>query len=201
MATGHTTYSTFHADSVKSLIHRLEGKPINIPRIMLQALDIVSIQSSVQMQDKNVRRCKHIVEIVDVDATTKEMLTNEVFKWDPATDTFQYSGKSYILEKIRKHYDMSPEQLMDELGLRVKILHTMQQQDIREFRDVATLIATYSEQPELIKQRLLENQPLIEKQTAFLSNETKTDSPTQNNPKQKKLALKGLFKRRSHATE
>ncbi len=201
MATGHTTYSTFHADSVKSLIHRLEGKPINIPRIMLQALDIVSIQSSVQLQDKNVRRCKHIVEIVDVDATTKEMLTNEVFKWDPATDTFQYSGKSYILEKIRKHYDMSPEQLMDELGLRVKILHTMQQQDIREFRDVATLIATYSEQPELMKQRLLENQPLVEKQTDSFTNQTTTDLPTQNNPKQKKIALKGLFKRRSHATE
>ena len=44
MATGHTTYSTVHADSAKSLVHRLEGKPIEIPRIMLQALDIVCIQ-------------------------------------------------------------------------------------------------------------------------------------------------------------
>jgi len=35
MATGHATYSTVHADSSKSLIHRLEGEPINIPRIML----------------------------------------------------------------------------------------------------------------------------------------------------------------------
>ena len=35
MATGHTTYSTVHADSAQSLIHRLEGKPIEIPRIML----------------------------------------------------------------------------------------------------------------------------------------------------------------------
>ena len=41
MATGHTTYSTVHADSTESLIHRLEGKPIEIPRVMLQSLDIV----------------------------------------------------------------------------------------------------------------------------------------------------------------
>ncbi|MCJ7571622.1 MAG: Flp pilus assembly complex ATPase component TadA, partial [Candidatus Thermoplasmatota archaeon] len=33
MSTGHTTYSTVHADSVKSLIHRLEDKPIEIPRV------------------------------------------------------------------------------------------------------------------------------------------------------------------------
>ena len=43
MATGHATYSTVHADSAHSLIHRLEGKPINIPRVMLQSLDVVSI--------------------------------------------------------------------------------------------------------------------------------------------------------------
>ena len=43
MATGHATYSTVHADSAKALIHRLEGKPIEIPRIMIQSLDVVSI--------------------------------------------------------------------------------------------------------------------------------------------------------------
>ena len=43
MATGHTTYSTFHADSTRSLIHRLEGKPIDIPRVMLASLDIAFI--------------------------------------------------------------------------------------------------------------------------------------------------------------
>ena len=35
MATGHTTYSTFHADSIQSLVHRLENKPIEIPRVLI----------------------------------------------------------------------------------------------------------------------------------------------------------------------
>ncbi|RLF28533.1 MAG: hypothetical protein DRN05_03860, partial [Thermoplasmata archaeon] len=97
MATGHTTYSTVHADSAKSLIHRLEGKPINIPRIMLQALDIVCIQVTTRVKGKRVRRCKQIIEIIDIDPVTKEILTNEVFRWDPIEDKFIYSGKSYVL--------------------------------------------------------------------------------------------------------
>jgi len=31
MNTGHTTYSTMHADSVQTAINRLENEPINVP--------------------------------------------------------------------------------------------------------------------------------------------------------------------------
>ena len=91
MATGHTTYSTMHADSPQSLIHRLEGKPINIPRIMLQALDFVCFHTTARVKDKRVRRVTQIIEIVDIDPVTKEIITNKVFTWDPLTDTFKYS--------------------------------------------------------------------------------------------------------------
>ena len=67
MATGHATYGTVHADSAKSLIHRLEGKPIEIPRIMLQSLDVVSIHITTRVKGKRVRRCKQIIEIIDIE--------------------------------------------------------------------------------------------------------------------------------------
>ncbi len=35
MNTGHTTYSTMHADSVQTVINRLENEPINVPRAMI----------------------------------------------------------------------------------------------------------------------------------------------------------------------
>jgi flagellar protein FlaI len=152
MATGHTTYSTVHADSPKSLIHRLEGKPINIPRMMLQSLDIVIIQASIHMNGKNVRRSRQIVEIIDIDSLSKEILTNEVFHWDPVADKHIYSGKSYILERIRSQYDMSMQDLSDEFRRRVKILDWMKDNNIRIFKDVATIISSYVENPdELMK--------------------------------------------------
>ena len=154
MATGHTTYSTFHADSAKSLIHRLEGKPIDIPRIMLQSLDIVSIQISTRVDDKLVRRCKQIVEIIDIDPMTKEILTNEVFHWDPIEDKFVYSGKSYILERLSSQMGISKEEMKEELSRRTEILCWMCENRIRAFEDVAGLVASYVESPDELMEKI-----------------------------------------------
>jgi flagellar protein FlaI len=154
MATGHTTYSTVHADSAQSLIHRLEGKPIEIPRVMLQSLDIVTIQVQAEVGDQRVRRCKQIVEIVDIDPMTKEILTNEVFRWDPVQDQFNYSGKSYVLERIRAQHGMTKEEMMAELKRRVELLEWMKDNNIRAFKDVARMVASYLETPDEIMEKI-----------------------------------------------
>jgi flagellar protein FlaI len=148
MATGHATYSTIHADSAKSLIHRLEGKPIEIPRIMLQSLDIVSIHITTRVKGKRVRRCKQIIEIIDIDPTTKEILTNEVFRWNPIEDKFIYSGKSYVLEGIRARWDLTKEEITKEIRQRSEILKWMHNSDIRTYREVAKAISRYAENPD-----------------------------------------------------
>jgi len=160
MATGHTTYSTVHADSAQSLIHRLEGKPIEIPRVMLQSLDIVTIQVQAEVGDQRVRRCKQIVEIVDIDPMTKEILTNEVFRWDPVQDQFNYSGKSYVLERIRAQHGMTKDEMMAELKRRVELLEWMKDNNIRAFKDVARMVASYLETPDEIMEKISKgNQP------------------------------------------
>jgi len=148
MATGHATYSTVHADSAHSLIHRLEGKPIEIPRVMLQSLDIVSLHVTTRVKNKRARRCKQMIEIIDIDPTTKEILTNEVFRWDPVEDKFIYTGKSYILERIRGEKDMSREEMTGEIKKRTEIIEWMNNNNLRGFRDVAQMVARYAETPE-----------------------------------------------------
>jgi flagellar protein FlaI len=154
MATGHTTYSTVHADSAQSLIHRLEGKPIEIPRIMLQTLDIVCIQVISRVKNKRARRCKQIIEIIDIDPTTKEILTNEVFRWDPIEDKFIYSGKSYILERIRAEKDISREGMIGEIKNRTTLLDWMNKNNIREFKKVATVVAQYADNPANVMKKI-----------------------------------------------
>jgi len=160
MATGHATYSTVHADSAHSLIHRLEGKPIEIPRIMLQSLDVVTIHIITDIKGKRARRCKQVIEIIDIDPTTKEILTNEVFRWDPVEDKFIFTGKSYVLERIRTQKDMSREDMTEEIKRRKKIVELMNELNIRAFRDVARLISRYSESPD---QTLKELEKVIKK--------------------------------------
>ncbi len=62
MSTGHTTFSTMHAGGVDAAIHRLENEPLNVPRNMLQALDIVSVQALTHRGYDRVRRCREIIE-------------------------------------------------------------------------------------------------------------------------------------------
>ncbi|MEE9440804.1 MAG: hypothetical protein V3V27_02605, partial [Candidatus Thermoplasmatota archaeon] len=137
-----------------ALIQRLEGKPIDIPRIMLASLDIAFIQINTKVGNKRVRRCKQIVEIIDIDHMTKEILTNEVFRWDPTTDKFIYSGKSYILERVRKLYDLSKEEMMKELKRRVTVLNWMRKNNIREFKDVAKVVSLYTEVPDRLMEQI-----------------------------------------------
>jgi flagellar protein FlaI len=148
MATGHATYSTVHADSAKSLIHRLEGKPIEIPRIMLQALDIISIHVTTRVKGQRVRRCKQVIEIIDIDPTTKEILTNEVFHWDPVEDKFIYTGKSFILERIRARWDMTKEKITEEIRRRTEVLEWMNKNNVRMFQEVSKAISRYHDNPE-----------------------------------------------------
>ena len=154
MATGHATYSTVHADSAQSLIHRLEGKPINIPRVMLQSLDVVCLHVITRVKNMRARRCKQIIEIIDIDPTTKEILTNEVFRWDPVEDRFIYSGKSYVLERVRGEKDLTREEMTQEINRRRKIIEWMNKNNVREFRGVAKIVSQYAETPDEVMKKI-----------------------------------------------
>jgi len=150
MSTGHTTFSTMHADSVQSVVHRLENPPINVPRIMLQALDIVIIQVQVRVGEERVRRAKSVTEIVGVDARTGELLTNEVFTWNASKDEFFYSGRSYVFESVMQNRGWNDERLQDELKRRQEILEWARMKNVKHYEDVAKIVVTYYREPETL---------------------------------------------------
>jgi flagellar protein FlaI len=154
MATGHTTYSTMHADSTQKLVNRLEGKPINVPRQMMQSLDIVAIQINVKKEGKNVRRTHKIVEIIDIDSDTQEIVTNEVFQWDSVTDDFIYNSRSYSLEIIREKIGFSSDEIQSEFENRKEILLWMQRNHIRDFKQVAHIVDSYREQRDVLLEQI-----------------------------------------------
>ncbi|ADC64952.1 type II secretion system protein E [Ferroglobus placidus DSM 10642] len=152
MSTGHTTYSTLHADSVNGVIHRLENPPINVPRSMIEALDIISIQAQVYLGNKRVRRNLEIAEIVGMDPHTKIIKTTTVFAWDSEKDEHLMIGSSKVLEEIRKMRAWSRKELEEELETRKKVLKWMLDNNIRDYKEVAKIIHSYQSD----KDRLLE---------------------------------------------
>ena len=107
-----------------------------------------------RINGRRVRRTKQVVEIVGVDPHSLEVITNEVFKWDPARDDYDFSGKSYVLEKIMVKINFSQERMRDELRTRKRILDWMVLNDIRRSDQVAQIITEYYVRPQAVLARV-----------------------------------------------
>ncbi len=154
MSTGHTTYSTLHADTISGVIHRLENPPISVPRAMIEALDIISIQAQTFVGKKRVRRNMEISEIVGLDPYSKMLRTTTVFQWDPVRDVHKVIGASKTLEDIRKSRGWTVKQLQKELERRKQIIEFMVEHNIRDFKSVANIIHAYQSNPERILEKM-----------------------------------------------
>ncbi len=122
MATGHTTYSTIHADSMNSLMNRLENEPMNVPKLMISYLNIVIFVNFVKQGDKRVRRITEISEIVGIDPGSGEFTYNRVFYYDPPSDSFVFTGNSVLFSKIADQKGIGFGDILEEARNRSRLL-------------------------------------------------------------------------------
>jgi len=153
MATGKTAYTTFHSDSVQAMVHRMESDPINLPRALIQALNIVLLQAQVRVGTKLTRRVKSLTEIVGIDPETNELITNAAYSWNPADDKFNFSGHSYVYSKYAESKNWTMREMDREVKRRVLMLKYMDVMNFRRHIQVAGLVSQYYRNPqEVIKE-------------------------------------------------
>src|SRR5207247_11196120 len=132
----------------KSMVNRLENPPINTPRILLTALNFVVIQTHARIGDSIVRRIKQVVELVGFEPETNELITNTVYEWDAATDTFVYKGHSFLFDEIMEMKNMTHEELEAEFQRRIDIVNYMVQKGLVDFRENAKIVLQCYQYPE-----------------------------------------------------
>ena len=147
MSTGHLGMCTIHGESVDSAIHRLEAEPMNIPRSLLHMLDIILVQGRTEIAGKPARRALSVTEMVGSDPKTKELLTNDVYRWNAGIDSFSYLGRSYVLERIMRKLSITGQEVQSELQRRKIVLEWMVKNKIRKYTDVAGVIREYYADP------------------------------------------------------
>jgi len=143
IAVGHATMGTIHAASMTELIARVESQPMNVPRVMVANLDLVIFVAAMRRGDEKVRRIKEIVEVLGVNPSTKELVTNTIFAWNPVNDTYEFNGRSFLIEKISKTFGISMEKLDAELDSRVRLLERMMSEGVTNYRAVSDLVRKY----------------------------------------------------------
>jgi len=151
MASGHASISTMHADSVDTLIKRLETPPIELSPTLINILDAVAIMTHAVVKGQETRRLREIVEIANVTPEGIAM-TNTPFVWNPAEDKFYSKKNSIVFEKIIKRSGLSKESLIKEFELRTKLLYQLFKQKINNYEEIQKIVNEYyKNQKEVLK--------------------------------------------------
>jgi len=161
MSTGHTTYTTFHADTVDEVLKRFTTDPINVSKTLFTALDLISVQTQTRVKGQKVRRNKMITEINSYDAENDEISVQDIYQWQPEEDEFVQHGNSEKLAEIAFDRGWSQEQLAAEQFTRRTILAYLITNGLNKYTEVAATIQAFINDPETIL-TLIANEQLEE---------------------------------------
>ncbi|MGV8169429.1 MAG: type II/IV secretion system ATPase subunit [Candidatus Nanoarchaeia archaeon] len=134
--TGHSVYATFHANNARETVERLTNAPINVPKIMLQAISLIIVQFRNRRNGK--RRTFQIAEILPSGDA------NVILQYDAKKDALVEVSKSKILmENIRLFTGMTDKEFYAELEEKINILKYLVELNIDTVDGVGRIIAEY----------------------------------------------------------
>ena len=149
---GHPSFGTMHANSVDTMIKRLETPPINLSASLVETLDVVCVMIQTKVGGKLVRRISEVVEVIEV-KENQPAVTNTPFIWNPQKDTFFFKTQSHVFKKLFVQQGINEEDLQKEFKLRTELLIKLYQKKIFDFIQVRDAIKEYYKDPSAILAR------------------------------------------------
>jgi flagellar protein FlaI len=152
IAVGHAALGTIHAGSMDELLARVESNPMNVPRSLFSNIDVVLFPMHIKKGERSVRRLSSIIEMLELDRDSGDLITNTAFKWLPDVDEFRYQGRSFLFDKIRDAQGVAKDFLNQEMKDRTAFLLWLQKEGIRDYNAVSAQIRLYyRDKPEVMK--------------------------------------------------
>ncbi len=147
MNTGHDgCMATLHANSAKETLLRLTSHPMNVPKIMIPALDIIIAQRR-QMEGRTLKR--YVFEVLEVSGTEGEnVLTNTLFRYNAKScrvEEVLVNGR--YMQELSGMTGLTPREIGEELKNREALLEVMRKKKLR-MRDIHQIVQMYYRSPE-----------------------------------------------------
>lgn len=150
MHTGHSVYSTLHADTAEQTVRRLINPPINVPAILLESVDL----NVVMYRDrrKNIRRVMEIGEIIpEYGGGEASARANVLYRWNARNDSMRKENDSMkLFEKFQLYLGMSEEEIDSELEEKQAILQWLVDKDVEGVDRIGKIIAEYYQDRETV---------------------------------------------------
>ena len=147
MASGHASISTLHANSVQTVIQRLETPPINLSPTLINGLDALAVQTHAIVGGKETRRLREVTEVINVNPDDT-FNTNTPFMWDHSSDKFLFISRSIAFDNISKKQGIPREELGKEFRLRTLLLYKLVELKVFGYDEIQKVINEYSKNPQ-----------------------------------------------------
>ena len=146
--TGHSVYSTLHANTAEEAFRRLVNPPIDIPIALLGGLQLVAVMH--RDRRKNVRRVLQLTELIP-SSGLKEMKIdlNTIYQWVAAEDKVISLAKSYrAMSDIKLYTGMMEKDIERDLQDKKEILEYMAKNNINDINTVGRIVSDYYRDPD-----------------------------------------------------
>ncbi|NYB51470.1 MAG: CpaF family protein [Methanobacteriaceae archaeon] len=153
--TGHSGMGTLHSNTARETITRLINSPMNVPNIMIPALDFIIMQNRMyRAEGGSIRRITEVAEVVGMEEGNVQL--NRVFEWNNVTDKVEYVGiASQTLREMAEMRGVGMTELEEEIEKRRLVLEYLADNNIRSIEEVGRCINSYYKDPDAMLDRIL----------------------------------------------
>ncbi len=153
--TGHSGMGTLHSNTARETITRLVNPPMNVPSIMIPALDFIIMQQRMyRPEGGSLRRITEVAEIVGMEEGNVQM--NRIFEWNNIVDKVEYVGiASQTLREIAELRGIGITEIEEEIEKRRLVLEYMADNNYRSITDVGKWIHDYYKDPDEVLEKIL----------------------------------------------
>ncbi|WP_429224007.1 CpaF family protein [Methanobacterium oryzae] len=153
--TGHSGFGTLHSNTARETITRLINPPMNVPNIMIPALDFIIMQNRMyRPEGGSIRRVTEVAEVVGMEEGNVQL--NRVFEWNNVVDKVEYVGiASQTLRDIAELRGISITEIEEEIEKRRLVLEYMADHKLRSIEEVGQWIHDYYENPDEVLEKIL----------------------------------------------
>lgn len=153
--TGHSGMGTVHSNTARETVTRLVNPPMNVPTIMIPALDFIIMQNRMyRTEGGSIRRVTEVAEIVGMEEGNVQL--NRVFEWNNVSDKVEYVGiASQTLRDIAELRGIGITEIEEEIEKRRLLLEYLADNNIRSIDEVEHYINNYYRDPDEILEKIL----------------------------------------------
>nr|MCK4929957.1 CpaF family protein [Nanoarchaeota archaeon] len=136
MHTGHSVYSTLHANNAEEVITRLTNPPIGVPKPMMASLSMIIVQNRNRRTGK-----RRTLQIAELTPTGDPRI---LMKLNISKDGLEQVAKSEtMMERLKLYTGLSEEEITFDLKEKIRILKWMIKRGVTNVNDIGLVIAKY----------------------------------------------------------